>query len=44
MKNAKIVLGVSAGIAAYKALELVRHLVKEGAEVRVVMSANAEKF
>jgi len=44
MKNAKIVLGVSAGIAAYKALELVRHLVKEGVEVRVVMSANAEKF
>lgn len=44
MKNAKIVLGVSAGIAAYKAVELVRLLVKEGAEVRVVMSANAGKF
>jgi len=44
MKNIKIIFGVSAGIAAYKALELVRLLVKEGAEVRVVMSANAHKF
>ncbi len=44
MKNAKIVLGVSAGIAAYKAVELLRLLVKEGADVRVVMSANAGKF
>ena len=44
MKNAKIVLGVSAGIAAYKAVELLRLLVKEGAEVRVVMSANAGQF
>ena len=44
MKNIKIIFGVSAGIAAYKALELVRLLVKEGAEVRVVMSANADKF
>ena len=44
MKNIKIIFGVSAGIAAYKALDLVRLLVKEGAEVRVVMSANAHKF
>ncbi len=44
MKNAKIILGVSAGIAVYKAVELLRLLVKEGAEVRVVMSANAGKF
>ena len=44
MKNIKIIFGVSAGIAAYKALELVRLLVKEGAEVKVVMSANADKF
>jgi phosphopantothenoylcysteine decarboxylase / phosphopantothenate---cysteine ligase len=44
MKNAKIVLGVSAGIAAYKAVELLRLMVKEGADVRVVMSANAGKF
>ena len=44
MKNVKIILGVSAGIASYKALDLVRLLVKEGAEVRVVMSANAAQF
>jgi phosphopantothenoylcysteine decarboxylase/phosphopantothenate--cysteine ligase len=44
MKNAKIVLGVSASIAAYKAVELVRLLVTEGAEVWVVMSANAGQF
>jgi phosphopantothenoylcysteine decarboxylase / phosphopantothenate---cysteine ligase len=44
MKNAKIVLGVSAGIAVYKAVELLRLLVKEGADVRVAMSANAGKF
>ncbi len=44
MKNTKVVLGVSAGIAVYKAVELLRLLVKEGAEVRVVMSANAGKF
>ena len=44
MKNAKIVLGVSAGIAVYKAVEILRLLVKEGADVRVVMSANAGQF
>ena len=44
MKKNKIVLGVSASIAAYKSVELVRLLVKAQAEVRVVMSANAGKF
>ena len=44
MKNAKIVLGVSAGISVYKAVELLRLMVKEGANVSVVMSANAGKF
>ena len=44
MKNKKIVLAVSAGIAAYKAVELLRLLIKEGAEVQVVMSANAGQF
>ena len=44
MKNKKIVLAVSAGIAAYKAVELLRLLMKEGAEVQVVMSANAGQF
>ena len=44
MKNKKIVLAVSAGIAAYKAIELLRMMVKEGSEVRVTMSANAGEF
>ena len=44
MKNKKIALAVSAGIAAYKAVELLRMLMKEGAEVQVAMSANAGEF
>ena len=44
MKNNKIALAVSAGIAAYKAIELLRMMVKEGSEVRVSMSANAVEF
>ena len=44
MENKKIVMAVSAGIAAYKAVELLRMLMKEGAEVQVAMSANAAKF
>lgn len=39
-----ILLGVSGGIAAYKAAELVRLFVKAGAAVQVVMTANAERF
>ena len=37
-------LGVSGGIAAYKAAELVRRLREDGAEVRVVMTAAAQSF
>jgi phosphopantothenoylcysteine decarboxylase/phosphopantothenate--cysteine ligase len=40
----KILLGVSGGIAAYKAAELVRRLREAGAEVRVVMTAAATAF
>jgi phosphopantothenoylcysteine decarboxylase/phosphopantothenate--cysteine ligase len=40
----KIVLGVSGGIAAYKAPELVRRLRDRGAEVRVVMTEGAKAF
>ncbi|MEW6077101.1 MAG: bifunctional phosphopantothenoylcysteine decarboxylase/phosphopantothenate--cysteine ligase CoaBC [Thermodesulfobacteriota bacterium] len=39
-----IVLGVAGGIAAYKSAELVRALVKKGAVVRVMMTANACRF
>ncbi|HYI09689.1 MAG TPA: bifunctional phosphopantothenoylcysteine decarboxylase/phosphopantothenate--cysteine ligase CoaBC [Thermoanaerobaculia bacterium] len=40
----KIVLGVSGGIAAYKAPELVRRLRDIGAEVRVILTPNAARF
>jgi phosphopantothenoylcysteine decarboxylase / phosphopantothenate---cysteine ligase len=40
----KVVLGVSGGIAAYKAAELVRELQQKGVEVQVVMTANAQEF
>lgn len=39
-----VLLGVSGGIAAYKAAEIVRSFVKEGACVQVVMTANAQRF
>jgi phosphopantothenoylcysteine decarboxylase/phosphopantothenate--cysteine ligase len=44
LKNKNILIGVSGGIAAFKACELLRMLVKEGASVRVVMTEAAEKF
>lgn len=44
LKGKKILVGVSAGIAAYKISRLVRLLVKEGAEVRVIMTPDAAKF
>lgn len=42
--NKNIVLGVSGGIAAYKSVELLRLLVKEGANVRVIMTKYAQAF
>ena len=42
--NRKILLGVTGGIAAYKALELTRLLKKQGADVRVVMTKSATAF
>ena len=44
LKGKSILLGVSGGIAVYKAAELVRLLVKEGASVNVVMTENAQQF
>ena len=44
LQNKNILLGVSGGIAAYKAAELVRLLVKAGATVRAVMTKNAQEF
>jgi phosphopantothenoylcysteine decarboxylase/phosphopantothenate--cysteine ligase len=44
LKGRKIVLGVTGGIAAYKAAEFVRLLAKEEAHVYVVMTKNAQEF
>ena len=40
----KIVLGITGSIAAYKSAELVRHLKKAGAVVKVAMTTNATRF
>src|SRR6202043_848863 len=40
----RVALGVSGGVAAYKAAELVRRLQQEGIEVQVVMTRSAQEF
>lgn len=42
--NKKIVLGVTGGIAAYKSIEVLRLLSKQGARVQVVMTRSATEF
>lgn len=44
LKDKKIIVGVTGSIAAYKAALLVRLLKKQGAEVKVIMSAEAKNF
>jgi len=44
LKNKKIILGVTGGIAAYKSVYLTRELIKRGAEVRVIMTRSASDF
>ena len=44
LQNKHIVVGITGGIAAYKSASLVRLLVKEGAEVQVVMTPAAKEF
>lgn len=44
MKGKHIVLGISGGIAAYKSAALLRLLVREGAEVQVVITPNGKEF
>jgi phosphopantothenoylcysteine decarboxylase / phosphopantothenate---cysteine ligase len=44
LQGKHIVLGLTGGIAAYKAAELCRALIKEGATVQVVMTEGAEQF
>jgi len=44
MKNKKILVGVTGGIAAYKTCSLVNMLLKEGADVKVIMTHGATNF
>jgi phosphopantothenoylcysteine decarboxylase / phosphopantothenate---cysteine ligase len=44
MKGRRVLLGVTGGIAAYKAADLCSKLVQAGAEVTVVMTESAQRF
>lgn len=44
LKNKKILIGLTGGIACYKVPYLIRSLVKDGAEVQVVMTRSATQF
>jgi phosphopantothenoylcysteine decarboxylase/phosphopantothenate--cysteine ligase len=44
LRDRKVLLGVTGGIAAYKAAELCRLLVKSGAQVQVVLTRGAQEF
>ena len=44
LKDKKIVIGITGGIAAYKAAELVSSLVKQGALLKTIMTKNAMEF
>ncbi|MCK5647998.1 MAG: bifunctional phosphopantothenoylcysteine decarboxylase/phosphopantothenate--cysteine ligase CoaBC [Gammaproteobacteria bacterium] len=44
VKNKNIIVGVCGGIAAYKSAELVRLLIKQGAQVQVVMTHSGKEF
>lgn len=44
LSGKQVVLGVTGGIAAYKAVELCRLFIKDGATVRVIMTAAAKQF
>ena len=44
LKGKSVVVGVCGGIATYKVVEVVSRLKKMGAEVDVIMTANAQKF
>lgn len=44
LKNKKILIGITAGAAIYKSLDLVRRLKKNGAEVQVIMTQNSTEL
>ena len=44
LKNKNILLGITASIAIYKSLELIRLYIKAGANVKVIMTESSQKF
>jgi phosphopantothenoylcysteine decarboxylase/phosphopantothenate--cysteine ligase len=44
LKGKKILVGVTGGIAAYKTATIIRLLVREGAQVKVIMTDHAKEF
>ena len=44
LKNKKVLLIITGGIAAYKSLELIRLLKKKGSFIKTILSKNAHKF
>ena len=44
LQGKKIILGVTGSIAAYKSAQLIRLLIKEGAEVKVIMTSLSKEF
>jgi len=44
LKGKHILVGVTGGIAAYKTATIIRLLVKDGAEVKVIMTDHAREF
>jgi phosphopantothenoylcysteine decarboxylase / phosphopantothenate---cysteine ligase len=44
LRGKNILIGVTGGIAAYKTATIIRLLVKDGAEVKVIMTAHAKEF
>jgi len=44
LKGKHILIGVTGGIAAYKTATIIRLLVKEGADVKVIMTSHAKEF
>lgn len=44
LKGKKILIGITGGIAAYKVCSLIRNFIKQGAQVKVVLTENAKEF
>jgi phosphopantothenoylcysteine decarboxylase/phosphopantothenate--cysteine ligase len=44
LKGKKILVGITGGIAAYKTASVIRLLIKDGAEVKVIMTDHAREF